>query len=73
MPKLPVIKPRDLIAILKKKGFVQTRSVGSHFRFRHPDGSQTTVAFHREPIPKGTLKSILRQADLTVEQFIKLL
>lgn len=73
MSKLPVVKPRDVISFLEKNGFYHTRTDGSHFRFHHKDGRNTTVAFHRKPIPKGTLKSILRQAELTTEQLLEML
>ena len=73
MPKLPVVRPRDLIAVLKKKGFYQTRSVGSHLRFHHNDGRNTTVPFHRHPLRIGTLKSILNQVELTTEQLLEML
>ncbi len=71
MPKLPVIKPREVIKILKKRGFVLVRSDGSHQRYHHSDGRKVTIAFHTRPLKKGTLKSILRQAELTVEEIIR--
>lgn len=73
MPKLPVVKPHDVIGVLKKRGFFLKRSDGSHHRYHHLDGRKVTVAFHRRPIKKGTLKSILKQAEMTTEQLIELL
>lgn len=70
MPKLPVVRPRDVIALLKKRGFYLNRSDGSHMRFHHADGRKVTIAFHNKPLKKGTLKSILRQAELTTKQLI---
>lgn len=68
MSKLPTnIKGRDLIKILEKLGFVQTGSQGSHFRLKHSDGRWTQVAVHVKPIPKGTLRAILRQTRLDVK------
>ena len=71
MPKLPVIKPREIIKILKKDGFMLVRSDGAHQRYHHKDGRKVTVSFHNRPLKRGTLKSILRQADFTVDDLLK--
>lgn len=71
MPKLPVVKPRDFVRFLKKQGFVQVRSDGSHLRFHHHDGRKVTVPYHNRPFKKGTLKSMLNQADVTTEFILK--
>lgn len=73
MTKLPSdLKPRVLIKILKKLGFVVAGKRGSHVRLEHKDGRWTQVAVHPKPIPKGTLKKILRQAEISVRQLKKL-
>jgi predicted RNA binding protein YcfA (HicA-like mRNA interferase family) len=46
MPGIPVLKPRELIAVLSSLGFVEVRQRGSHKQFRHTDGRATTVPFH---------------------------
>jgi predicted RNA binding protein YcfA (HicA-like mRNA interferase family) len=46
MPGVPVLKPREVIAILDALGFVEARQRGSHKQFRHPDGRATIVPFH---------------------------
>lgn len=70
--KLPVLRDRELIAILEKLGFKCTRkSRGSHFRFCHPDSRRTTV--HKgKTIGKGLLRKILKDIDLSVEELDKL-
>ena len=74
MSKLPRnIKGKQLITILERQGFSITGKRGSHHRLSHPDGRWTQVAVHPKPIPQGTLRSIIRQIDLTLEEFIKLL
>ncbi|MEK7119787.1 MAG: type II toxin-antitoxin system HicA family toxin [Patescibacteria group bacterium] len=73
MPKLPQVKPRVLAKILQKKGFLERPTKSSHVGYVHPDGRRTTIAFHNKPIPKGTLRAILRQADIPVEEFVELL
>lgn len=70
MPKLPVIKPRIVNKFLLHKGFVLKRTEGSHQRFHHPDGRKATVPFHNRPLKKGTLKSILRQTELIVDDLV---
>jgi predicted RNA binding protein YcfA (HicA-like mRNA interferase family) len=45
---------------------------GSHLKLRDPAGKTVIVPMHRE-LARGTLRSILRQADLTVEAFVELL
>ena len=68
--KLPVLRLQELIAILLKLGFKQTRkSKGGHFRFCHADGRRTTVPFHKgKTIGRGLLRKILRDIDLPVDK-----
>lgn len=67
MSKFPRnLKATELIRILKKNGFVETGGKGSHVRFEHPNGKWTQVAVHPKPIPIGTLRAILRQSGLDV-------
>jgi predicted RNA binding protein YcfA (HicA-like mRNA interferase family) len=62
-------KAREVLARLKRAGFVVKRQSGSHVVLRHPDGRQTYVAMHTEDVPKGTFRSILKQAGLSEEEF----
>lgn len=65
--KLPAnIKPKSLLSTLKKQGFVEVGGKGSHIRLKHPDGRWTQVAVHNKPVPRGTLRAILRQAELEI-------
>lgn len=75
MPKLPSIKDRQLIKILKKLGFFEHPERGtSHLVFAHQDGRRTTVARHPgKDIPRGTLRAILRDINISPQEFIKLL
>lgn len=63
---------KEVLRKLLKAGFVERRQSGSHKILRHPDKRQTYVAMHTRDIPNGTLKSILRQAGLSEEEFKKL-
>lgn len=73
--QLPVITPKKLIRALERSGFVFKRQTGSHRAYIHPDRPTkiVTVAYHNKDLKKRTLKSILRQAELSVEELIKLL
>ncbi len=71
MAKLPAVKPKDVVKKLIKLGFKVTRQTGSHVRLIHPDGRATTVAMHNRDLPKGTLRAILRQSEIIVEEFLK--
>ncbi len=72
--ELPKITARDAIAVLLKIGFVLARQSGSHKIFKNFSGKRVTVPFHGSKIlhPK-ILKSVIRDADLTLEQFRALL
>ncbi len=72
--KLPIFTAREIIKILKKIGFENTRkSKGSHFRFIHPDGRKTTIPIHKgKTISRGLLRKILRDIKLSPEDFLKL-
>lgn len=72
MPKLPVIKSKELLKILHKMGFYEHHQVGSHIQLKHPDGRRVTVPFHLQDIRKGTLKGILDDINITVEEFIQI-
>lgn len=68
MTKLPRnIKPEKLLRALMKLGFEKYKGKGSHIRLKHPDGRWTQVAVHPGPIPQGTLKRILEQAGISIE------
>ena len=72
MPGIPVLKPREVIAILEALGFAEVRQRGSHKQFRHPDGRATTVPFHAgRDISPILLRKIARDIGLTVDELIK--
>lgn len=74
MPKLPVVKASKLFRVLLKLGFYKHHQVGSHLQLKHPDGRRVTLPFHpSQEIHRGTLKAIIGDLELTVEEFIKAL
>ncbi len=73
MPKLPQIKPRQIEKVLLKLGFAKRHGKGSHNVFAHPDGRRTVVPVHAKPIKIGTLNAMLRQINITPNEFLSLL
>jgi predicted RNA binding protein YcfA (HicA-like mRNA interferase family) len=73
MSKLPSVSSRDCIRALERAGFHVVRQKGSHKVLHRYNPFKQTVVPERKVIGKGLLRSIIRQADLTVEDFIKLL
>lgn len=72
MGSLPVLKPKQVAAILKHLGFLKIRQKGSHKQFRHPDGRGTTVPFHTSrDISPVLLRKIIKDIGLTVEEFLQ--
>jgi predicted RNA binding protein YcfA (HicA-like mRNA interferase family) len=71
--KLPRVSAADAVRVLEKAGFYLVRQSGSHKIFKSAEGKKATIPFHsgKELHPK-ILKSILRDADLTVEEFLEL-
>ncbi|MCC6298224.1 MAG: type II toxin-antitoxin system HicA family toxin [Anaerolineales bacterium] len=72
MPKLPVLKPRQVIAALEKAGFRQVRQKGSHMQFKRGN-LLVTVPNHPGDLNPQVLCSILRQSQLSAEEFSQLL
>jgi predicted RNA binding protein YcfA (HicA-like mRNA interferase family) len=72
MPKLPVLKPREIISALQKAGFRQVRQKGSHIQFKRGN-LLVIVPGHPGDLNPQVLKSILRQAQMSVEELENLL
>jgi len=72
--KLPVVSGMDVLKALARIGYEVDHQTGSHMilREREPPHRRLTVPRHKE-IAKGTLRAIIREAGLTVEEFVKLL
>jgi predicted RNA binding protein YcfA (HicA-like mRNA interferase family) len=74
-PRVPVVKARDVIRALEKAGFFVHHTTGSHAQLKHHGrpGLRVTVPQHSGDIPPPILRSILRQAGLSIEEFLALL
>lgn len=75
MPKLPVVKSKDLVKALKSVGFLEHRQRStSHLVMKHNDGRRTVVPIHsNKEIPKGTLLALLKDIQITKEELVKIL
>ncbi len=71
-PSLPIVSGREVVRALAEVGFVEVSQRGSHLKLRNAANRTVIVPMHRE-LARGTLRSILRQADLTVDAFTELL
>ena len=72
--RLPILKARDILQALKKLGFFEVRQRGVHICFKHPDGRFTLVPRHSgEDVGRGLLRQILREINISPEEFSKLL
>jgi predicted RNA binding protein YcfA (HicA-like mRNA interferase family) len=73
MSKLPGVSGQQVVGALQRAGFRVRGQHGSHIIMRRDDPfAQTVVPVHRE-LDRGTLRAILRQVDLSVDDFIRLL
>lgn len=67
--KLPVIKPIQIVKILESVGFEKRRQTGSHLILRHPKtGKIIPIPIHSRELKRGTLMSILKQAELSRDE-----
>lgn len=72
MPELPVISGDQCMRALERIGYRVARVKGSHYRLRCPGRPPVTVPRHRE-LDMGTLRAIIREAELPIDAFLRLL
>ena len=73
MSKLLVLSGKGCIKLLSKVGFYIKRQEGSHITLRRDDPfGQVVVPDHKE-LDRGTLRAIIRQSGLSVDEFVKLI
>ncbi|MBI4548910.1 MAG: type II toxin-antitoxin system HicA family toxin [Ignavibacteriae bacterium] len=65
------MKAKEVIRILQRTGFYIHHQSGSHVQLKHQVKKElrVTVPFHNRDLPKPIIRSILRQAQLTIEEF----
>jgi predicted RNA binding protein YcfA (HicA-like mRNA interferase family) len=69
--KYPLLRPNQIISALSKKGFIFKSQRGSHAKYTN--GQRTTVIPVHDEVARGTLRSILIQCGMELEDFLKLL
>ena len=71
--KYPILPPNEIINVLKKLGFYKVSQKGSHAKYKNEiTGNVCIIPMHNE-IARGTLKSILEQANIELDIFLNLL
>ena len=69
--KYPILRPNEIISALSKKGFYFKSQKGSHAKYTN--GNRTFIIPMHDTVARGTLKSILIQANVELEEFTELL
>lgn len=72
MPKLPILTPKKLIKMLCGVGFYVHHQTGSHINLRHTikTNLHVVIPYHSKDLAPKTLKSIILQADISVEDLL---
>jgi len=70
MSKLPRLSGRSCVRILQKFGFYLKRQEGSHMILRRDDPFTQVVVPDHDELDTGTLRAIIRQAGLSVDEFL---
>jgi predicted RNA binding protein YcfA (HicA-like mRNA interferase family) len=73
MSKLPILSGQECIKALGKAGFYILRQRGSHIILRRDEPFAEVVVPNHQELDKGTLRAIIRQVRLSVDEFIELL
>jgi predicted RNA binding protein YcfA (HicA-like mRNA interferase family) len=73
--QLPTLRPREVVRALNRGGFVLLRVKGSHHYFEHPARPELLVCvpYHPGDIKRPVLRAIIRQAGLSLDEFLDLL
>jgi predicted RNA binding protein YcfA (HicA-like mRNA interferase family) len=69
--KYPILRPNEIISALAKKGFIFKSRKGSHAKYTN--GHRTAVVPMHDTVARGTLRSILIQTGIELDDFLRLL
>ena len=69
--KYPILPPKKIIKILKKLGFKKISQKGSHAKYKSEETQRIFIIPMHSEVAAGTLKSILEQADVDLDSFMK--
>lgn len=73
MPKLPRVTSGEMVKALTRAGFVSHHQTGSHLTMIHPNGTRLVVPMHGRTLGVGLTHALIKQAGLTMEEFVALL
>ncbi|MDZ4783754.1 MAG: type II toxin-antitoxin system HicA family toxin [Planctomycetia bacterium] len=74
MSKLPSVTAREAVAALQRAGFVEHHQHGSHRHLKHPlKRLRVIIPMHAGDLKPGTLRAIMKQAGMTVDEFLLIL
>ncbi|MCB0062345.1 MAG: type II toxin-antitoxin system HicA family toxin [Caldilineaceae bacterium] len=74
MPRLPMVTPREMIALLQQLGFIIDHQTGSHVVLRREsDGLRVVVPWHNRDLGRGLTLRIIKSAGLSRDDFLGLL
>ena len=73
--RLPALKPKEVLRLLQREGFVVHHVSGSHYVLKHPGKKhlRVTLPWYGRDLKRGTLGSIIQQAGYTNSEFLELL
>ncbi len=72
MSRIPIIKSREVVRIVKQCGFALDRQKGSHAIYlREKDHRRVVIPMHNKDLKPGTLRGIITDLGITVEEFIR--
>ena len=72
MPRLPSLSAREVVKAFSKAGYEFERQTGSHVIMFNPLRRQVLSIPNHNPVRRGTLRTLIRQAGLTLEEFVSL-
>ena len=68
--KPPLLSGQEVLTALKRMGFKEVYRKGSHVKMKHPDGRKIVFPYHNE-VDRYTLKGALKDAGISIEEFLK--
>ncbi len=71
-PRMPNVSPRQAVAAFAQASFKAVGQKGSHIRLVHSNGINLVIPYHSKDLKRPLLKSLIKQAGLTEEEFRKL-
>ena len=71
MPPVPILSPSDVIKVFQRFGWQMARQKGSHIIMTKPGHMATLSIPNHSEVARGTLRSLIAKAGLTIEQFLE--